>query len=138
MCALHIVYHLVDVTRTKVHDPYGPVLIVIDSQARDDSWMGHMFGMVELQLQISGRPVTEEEMDTLADLYLLTDNTIYMCWMGPTLQEPIDDDDTTTDDEDDLDKDSLNVTGGEFGTSDDEAQRLEGVFLSLYFALIVH
>ncbi|KAH0709064.1 hypothetical protein KY284_010491 [Solanum tuberosum] len=52
----HLVCHLVDVTRTKVHDPsQGPVLTAIDRQARDNSWMGRMFGMAELQLRIGGR-----------------------------------------------------------------------------------
>lgn len=48
----HLVCHLVDVTRTKVNDPsQGLVLNTIDRQARDDSWMGRMFGMAEVQLQ---------------------------------------------------------------------------------------
>uniref|UniRef100_M1DA89 Putative plant transposon protein domain-containing protein n=1 Tax=Solanum tuberosum TaxID=4113 RepID=M1DA89_SOLTU len=47
--APHLVCHLVDVTRTKAHDPsQGLVLTAIDRQARDDSWMGRMFGMAEL------------------------------------------------------------------------------------------
>ncbi|KAH0754743.1 hypothetical protein KY290_025013 [Solanum tuberosum] len=47
--APHLVCHMVDVTRTKAHDPsQGPVLTAIDRQARDDSWMGRMFGMADL------------------------------------------------------------------------------------------
>ncbi|KAH0650410.1 hypothetical protein KY284_030322 [Solanum tuberosum] len=108
---VHLVCHLVDVTRTKAHDPsHGPVLTVIDRQARDDSWMGRMFGMAELQLWIGGRPVTENEMETLAKRYPLTDSAMYMCRMGPAFQEPIDDDDATANKEDGLEEDELDDT----------------------------
>uniref|UniRef100_M1DZV0 Uncharacterized protein n=1 Tax=Solanum tuberosum TaxID=4113 RepID=M1DZV0_SOLTU len=69
-------------------------------QARDDNWMGCMYGMVELQLRIGGHPVTEEMMVTWVERYPLRDSTMYMCRMGPAFQEPIDDDDTTADEED--------------------------------------
>ncbi|KAH0636624.1 hypothetical protein KY289_036539 [Solanum tuberosum] len=101
MAASLLVCRLVDVIRTKVHDQsHGQVLTVADRQARDNSWMGHMFGMAELQLLISGRPVTEDEMETLAESYPLTNSTMYMCQMGLAFQEHIDDDDTTSDKED--------------------------------------
>ncbi|KAG5610150.1 hypothetical protein H5410_021431 [Solanum commersonii] len=83
--ALHLVCRLVDVTRTKAHDPLqGLVLTAIDRKDRDDSWMGRMFGMFELHLQIGGRPVTEDKM---------------------AFQEPIDDDDATIDEEDGSEED---------------------------------
>ncbi|KAH0725350.1 hypothetical protein KY284_001215 [Solanum tuberosum] len=92
--APHLVCHLVDVTRTKAHDlSSGPILTAIDRQARDDSWMGRMFGMVELQLRICGRPVTKDELETLAESYPLTHSAMHMCRMVPTFQKPIDDDD---------------------------------------------
>ncbi|KAH0730451.1 hypothetical protein KY289_001639 [Solanum tuberosum] len=82
--AHHLVCHLVDVTRTKAHDPsHEPVLTAIDRQARDDSRMGRMFGMAELQLWIDGRLVTEDEMETLAERYPLTNSAMYICRMGP-------------------------------------------------------
>ena len=62
--------------------------------------MGRMFGMVKLQLCICGYPVTEEEMDTLAEHYFLTDSVMHMCKMGPAFQEPIDDDDATVNEDD--------------------------------------
>ncbi|KAH0724938.1 hypothetical protein KY284_000803 [Solanum tuberosum] len=99
--APHLVCRLVDVTRTKAHDPsQGPVLTIINRQARDDSWLGHMFGMAELQLQIGGRQVIEDEMATLVERYLLKDSAMYMFRMSPAFQEPIDDDCATADEED--------------------------------------
>ncbi|KAH0767859.1 hypothetical protein KY285_003730 [Solanum tuberosum] len=116
--APHLVCRLVDVTRTKAHDPsQGLVLTAIDRQARDDSWMGRMFGMVELQLRIGGRPVTEDKMATLAEHYPLTDSAMYLCWIGPAFQERIDDDDTTAD-EDGSDKDASYDTGPGDGDTD--------------------
>uniref|UniRef100_M1DBI3 Uncharacterized protein n=1 Tax=Solanum tuberosum TaxID=4113 RepID=M1DBI3_SOLTU len=66
-----------------------------------DCWMGRMFGMADLQLRVGGRPVSEDEMVTLAERYPLTDSAMYLCQMGPTFQEPIDDDDDATVDEED-------------------------------------
>ncbi|KAG5605589.1 hypothetical protein H5410_027081 [Solanum commersonii] len=81
----HLVCCLVDVTRTKAHDPWkGPMLNVINRQARDDSWMGCMFGMAQLQLRIGGHSMTVDEIVTLAECYPLTDSAMYLCWMGPT------------------------------------------------------
>uniref|UniRef100_M1DUF4 Uncharacterized protein n=1 Tax=Solanum tuberosum TaxID=4113 RepID=M1DUF4_SOLTU len=111
MCAPHLVCRLVDVTRTKGHDPsQGPVLTAIYRKSRDNSWMGRMFGMVELQLRIGGRQVTEDEMATLVEPYPLTDSAMYMCRMGPAFQEPIDDD-ATDDEEDGSEEDESDDTG---------------------------
>lgn len=87
------------------------MLTVIDKQAPDNSWMGCMFGMAELQLRIGGRSVTENEMETLAERYHLTDSAMYMCWMGLAFQEPIDDDDATADEEYGSKEDELDDTG---------------------------
>ncbi|KAH0724978.1 hypothetical protein KY284_000843 [Solanum tuberosum] len=52
----HLVCHLVDVTRTKAHDPsQGLVLTIVDRKTHDDSWIGHIFGMAKLQLRLDGR-----------------------------------------------------------------------------------
>ncbi|KAG5630289.1 hypothetical protein H5410_002006 [Solanum commersonii] len=108
--APHLVYRLVDVTRTKTHDPsQGPMLTIVDRQAHDDSWIGRIFGMAELQLRLGGRLVTKDEMATLAKCYPLTDSGLYMCRMGPSFQEPIDD--ATTDEKDYLKEDKSNDTG---------------------------
>ncbi|KAH0757914.1 hypothetical protein KY290_021407 [Solanum tuberosum] len=115
MCApfaTHLVCCLVDVTRTKPCDPsQGSVLTAADKQARDDSWMGRMFGMAELQLRIGSRPVTKDEMATLAERYTLTDSAMYMCRMGPAFQEPLDDDDSTADEKDGSNEDASDDVG---------------------------
>lgn len=49
--------------------------------------------MAELQFYIGCYPVSKDEMATLAECYPLFDSALYMCWMGPTFQEPIHDDD---------------------------------------------
>ncbi|KAH0724926.1 hypothetical protein KY284_000791 [Solanum tuberosum] len=99
------VCRLVEVTRNKAHDQSQEKVLTSNRQSWDDSSMGCMFGMDELQLWIGGRPVTEDEMATLAERYPLTDSTIYMCRMGPVFQEPVDGDDSTTDKEDGSEKD---------------------------------
>uniref|UniRef100_M1DZ04 Uncharacterized protein n=1 Tax=Solanum tuberosum TaxID=4113 RepID=M1DZ04_SOLTU len=110
--APYLVYCLVDVTRTKAHDQsQGKLLSTVDRQARDDSWMGRMFRMAKLQLRIGGRPVTEDEIETSIECYLLMDSAMYMCRMGPTFQEPLDDDDTTTDEEDGSEEDDSDDVG---------------------------
>lgn len=55
--------------------------------------MGRMLRMAELQFYIGCYPVSKDEMATLAECYPLFDSALYMCWMGPTFQEPIHDDD---------------------------------------------
>ncbi|KAG5614586.1 hypothetical protein H5410_014410 [Solanum commersonii] len=63
----------------------------------DGGVMARMFGMAELQLQIGGRPITDEEMETLADRYLLTESVAFLCRFGPAFIEPLDDDEATAD-----------------------------------------
>ncbi|KAG5620057.1 hypothetical protein H5410_005275 [Solanum commersonii] len=108
---------LVDVTQTKALDTsYGPVLSAQERQTRADSVMERMFDMVELQLRIRGRSVTYEEMENLADRYLLTESAPSLHRTGPAFLEPLDDDEATAykvinDEEDDADDEekSLNV-----------------------------
>ncbi|KAH0679451.1 hypothetical protein KY284_020536 [Solanum tuberosum] len=122
--APHLVYCLVDVTRTKVHDQsQGKMLSTVDRQAHDDSWIGRMFGMAKLQLRIGGHPVTEDEIETLVECYLLMDRAMYMCWMGSTFQEPIDDDDATANEEDGSEEDDSD----DVGPSDDDMDAGDGV-----------
>ncbi|KAG5567918.1 hypothetical protein H5410_065066, partial [Solanum commersonii] len=103
-CDLTITFHpdltskLVDVMRTKALDTsHGPVLSAQERQACDDSFMARMFGMAELQLQIGGRPITNGEMETLADHYPLIESATFMCRSGPAFLEPLDDDVATAD-----------------------------------------
>ncbi|KAG5606880.1 hypothetical protein H5410_028372 [Solanum commersonii] len=64
---------LVDVTRTKALDSsHGPVLSAPKRQPRDDSVMAKMFGIAKLQLRIGGRPITDAEMETMAEHYPLS------------------------------------------------------------------
>ncbi|KAH0689235.1 hypothetical protein KY289_016593 [Solanum tuberosum] len=108
---------IVDVTRTKALDTsHGPVLSAQERQARDDSVMAMMFGMAELQLHIGGRLVTDEEMDTLADRYPLTESATFLCRTSPTVLEPLDDNEATADEEMEDDDDANAV--------DDEANAL--------------
>ncbi|KAG5586326.1 hypothetical protein H5410_046760 [Solanum commersonii] len=81
-----------------MHDQsQAQVSSVADRQARDDSWMGRMFGMAKLQLWIGGRPVTEDEIVKLVERYPFTYSAMYMCLMGSDFQEPIDDHDSIVD-----------------------------------------
>ncbi|MCE3051689.1 hypothetical protein HAX54_050520, partial [Datura stramonium] len=45
--------------------PIAPLFTIADRQAHDESWQGHIFGMLDLQLRLGGRPTTDEEMATL-------------------------------------------------------------------------
>ncbi|KAH0671114.1 hypothetical protein KY289_025607 [Solanum tuberosum] len=62
---------------------------------------------------LGGRPVSEDEMETLAERYPLTDSAMHKCRMGPAFQEPINDDDATTDEGDGSEKDKSNDSGPE-------------------------
>ncbi|KAH0689755.1 hypothetical protein KY289_017113 [Solanum tuberosum] len=134
MVDMSVAYHpdltgkLVDVTRMKALDTsHRPVLSAQERQSRDDSVMEMMFGMAELQLRIGGRPVTDDEMETLADRYLLIDSATFMCKSGPAFLEPLnDDDDAIADEAMDDDEEGAAVDGGAnalmvFDGGDDEA-----------------
>uniref|UniRef100_M1DV02 Uncharacterized protein n=1 Tax=Solanum tuberosum TaxID=4113 RepID=M1DV02_SOLTU len=89
---------LVDVTRTKALDTsHGPVMSTQEREARDDSVMARMFGMAELQLRIGGRPVTDAEMETMAECYPLSESATFLCKIGPAFLEPLDDHEATVD-----------------------------------------
>uniref|UniRef100_M1DZQ9 Uncharacterized protein n=1 Tax=Solanum tuberosum TaxID=4113 RepID=M1DZQ9_SOLTU len=116
---------IVYVTRTKALDTFhGFVLLAQERQARDDSIMARMFGMAKLQLQIGGRPVTNEEMETLADQYPLFESATFLYRSGPTFLEPLDDDEATVDkamdDENDVVDEEANALMV-FYSGDDEA-----------------
>uniref|UniRef100_M1DFL8 Putative plant transposon protein domain-containing protein n=1 Tax=Solanum tuberosum TaxID=4113 RepID=M1DFL8_SOLTU len=103
-CDLTIAFHpdlmgkLVDMTMTKALDTsHGPVLSAQEGQARDDSVMARMFGMAELQLRIGGRPITDAEMETVAEHYPLSESATFLCKTGHTFLEPLDDDEAMAD-----------------------------------------
>ncbi|KAG5599531.1 hypothetical protein H5410_030901 [Solanum commersonii] len=70
---------------------------LMERQARDDSSMARMFGMTYLQLHIGGRPVTDDEMETMMERYPLTESAAFLCRIGPAFLEPLDDDEATDD-----------------------------------------
>ncbi|KAH0689616.1 hypothetical protein KY289_016974 [Solanum tuberosum] len=76
---------------------HGTVLSAQERQARDDSVMARIFGMAELQLRIGGRPVTDAEMETMAERYPLSESAAFLCKTGPAFVEPLDDDEPTAD-----------------------------------------
>ncbi|KAH0655201.1 hypothetical protein KY285_030083 [Solanum tuberosum] len=129
---LTIIFHpdltgkLVDVTCTKVLDTsHGLVLSAQERQACDDTVMARMFWMAKLQLRISGRPVTDEDMETMAERYRLTESAAFLCRTGPAFLEPLDDDEATADEamdneeDDDVDEEANALMV--FDGSDDEA-----------------
>ncbi|KAH0712303.1 hypothetical protein KY289_008262 [Solanum tuberosum] len=74
---------IVDVTRTKALDTsHGPVLLAQERHACDDR-RRHLF--------------TDEEIEALADRYLLIESATFMCMSGPSFLEPLDDDEATSD-----------------------------------------
>uniref|UniRef100_M1DXH1 Putative plant transposon protein domain-containing protein n=1 Tax=Solanum tuberosum TaxID=4113 RepID=M1DXH1_SOLTU len=131
-CDLTIAFHpnltgkLVDVTRTKALDTtHRHVLSAQERQVCNDSVMERMFGMAELQPRIGGRSVTNEEMETMAECYPLTESAIFLCRTGPAFLEPLDDDEATDDEamddeEDDVVDEEANALMV-FDRNDDEA-----------------
>uniref|UniRef100_M1D8E9 Uncharacterized protein n=1 Tax=Solanum tuberosum TaxID=4113 RepID=M1D8E9_SOLTU len=117
---------LVDVTRTKALDTsHGHVLSSQERQARDDSAMVRMFGMAELQLRIGGHPVTDAEMETMAERYPLTESAAFLCRTGPAFLEPLDNNEATADEAmDDEDDDVVDAEANAlmvFDHDDDQA-----------------
>ncbi|KAH0669773.1 hypothetical protein KY285_023928 [Solanum tuberosum] len=100
---------LVDVIRSKVLDTsHRHVLSAQERQSRDDSVMARMFGMAELQQRIGRRPLTDEEMETMAESYPLTKSEAFLCRTSPAFLETLDDDEATADEAmDDEDDDAV-------------------------------
>ncbi|MCD7462843.1 hypothetical protein HAX54_049455 [Datura stramonium] len=90
------------------------LLTPTEHYARDDSWRGRMFGMLELQLKIRDRPTTDEEMSALEERYPLTKSVMLMCKVGRAFKKPLDDDEPTilTNGVDDMDDDEDDDTIG--------------------------
>ncbi|KAH0708909.1 hypothetical protein KY290_010426 [Solanum tuberosum] len=122
--------HLTDVTRDSVvlvymlmkgmpingiEEEVVDLTIAFQRQARDDCVMERMFGMAELQLWIGGRPITDEEMENLADRYPLIESAASLCRTGPAFLEPMDDDETTANEV---------MDGAEDDAGDEEANAL--------------
>ncbi|KAG5581683.1 hypothetical protein H5410_052310 [Solanum commersonii] len=99
---------LVDMMRTKaLGTSHRPVLSAQERQARDNSVMARMFGMAELQLRIGGCPVTDAEMETMAERYPLFESAAFLCKTGPAFLEPLDDDEATADEAMDDEEDDV-------------------------------
>uniref|UniRef100_M1DS99 Uncharacterized protein n=1 Tax=Solanum tuberosum TaxID=4113 RepID=M1DS99_SOLTU len=83
---------LVDVTRTKCHGKNVRYGIVADRRT----------------------PITDEEMENMADRYPLTESVSFLCRTGPAFLEPLDDDEATADEmmddaKDDADDEKVNA-----------------------------
>lgn len=91
--------------------------------------------MNELQLQIGGRPVIKEEVDTLAKRYPLMDSAMYLCWMGLAFQEPIDDDDETANEADVSEEDEFEATSTGEDAQDNAQRSARSSVLPLHFVL---
>ncbi|KAG5611167.1 hypothetical protein H5410_022448 [Solanum commersonii] len=67
-------------------------------------------GTPNCEVRIGGRPVTDEEMETFADRYPLTDIVAFLCGTGPAFQKPLDDDEVIADEgmDDDEEDDGVN------------------------------
>ncbi|KAH0773604.1 hypothetical protein KY290_010741 [Solanum tuberosum] len=74
----YLICNTIDVTRTNALDTsHGPILSA--QEATDDSILACMFGMVEFQLRIGGRLLTNDEMETMAERYPLIESAPYLC-----------------------------------------------------------
>ena len=101
-----------------------------------------MFGMDELQLQIGGHQVTDQEMEALVEGYLLIYCAAYLCKIAPAFSQHVDEDDPTIDEamddeeyKDDVDEANVFIV---FDRGDDKALRPQEVILPFYFALLEH
>ncbi|XP_049372496.1 uncharacterized protein LOC125837407 [Solanum verrucosum] len=94
----NMVGKLIDMTRTKALDTsHGPILSAQERQACDDNVMARMFSMVELQLQIGGYLVIDDEMETMGERYPLIESVAFLCKTSPAFLEPMDDDEASAD-----------------------------------------
>nr|XP_016492016.1 PREDICTED: uncharacterized protein LOC107811572 isoform X2 [Nicotiana tabacum] len=50
----------------------GTTLTTMERQARDESVLAYLYGMMDLQLRIGGRPVTSEERTQLTERFPIT------------------------------------------------------------------
>nr|XP_033513542.1 uncharacterized protein LOC117278208 [Nicotiana tomentosiformis] len=70
-------------------------MIGAEHNARDDSFMAHLYGMIDLQLRIRGRPATTEERATLEERYPLKPHVQQLVRLGDG-QRLLDDEDVNT------------------------------------------
>ncbi|MCE3216136.1 hypothetical protein HAX54_005057 [Datura stramonium] len=70
----------------------GTTLIVAERNTRGKSYMTHLNGMIDLQLEIGGGPTTPGERTSLSERYLLNTHAWYICTMRQNFVEPLDDD----------------------------------------------
>ncbi|MCD9561299.1 hypothetical protein HAX54_020330 [Datura stramonium] len=61
----------------------GTTLTVAERNTRDKSYMTHLYGMIDLQLQIGGGPATSEERTGLSERYPLNTHA----WQGPRMEQ---------------------------------------------------
>ncbi|OIT04208.1 hypothetical protein A4A49_09583 [Nicotiana attenuata] len=63
-----------------------------ERNARDDSFMAHLYGMMNLQLRIGGRPSTSEERTDLEQRYPLNAHAQQLVGVGEGFSLPADED----------------------------------------------
>ncbi|OIT38081.1 hypothetical protein A4A49_04105 [Nicotiana attenuata] len=72
-----------DITNLRLKDEAGtPSLTGAERNARDDSFMAHLYGMMDLQLRIGGRPATSEERTELEQRYPLNAHAQQLVGVG--------------------------------------------------------
>ncbi|OIT07039.1 hypothetical protein A4A49_31154 [Nicotiana attenuata] len=78
-----------DITNLRLKDEAGtPSLIGVERNARDDSFMAHHYGMMDLQLRIGGCPATSEERTELEQRYPLIAHARQLVGVGDGYRLP--------------------------------------------------
>ncbi|OIS97236.1 hypothetical protein A4A49_52609 [Nicotiana attenuata] len=101
-----------------------------ERNSRDDNFMAHLYGMMDLQLRIGGRPATTEERVILEQQYSLNAHAQQLVGICDGYKLPEDEDVNTpeqseaepekSDDEDDDDDDDEEAQDEEWAASEDE------------------
>ncbi|OIT34401.1 hypothetical protein A4A49_12394 [Nicotiana attenuata] len=82
-----------DITNLWLKDEAGtPSLTCAERNACDDSFMAHLYGMMDLQLRIGGRPATSEERTDLEQRYPLNAHAQQLVGVGEGYRLPADED----------------------------------------------
>ncbi|OIS95627.1 hypothetical protein A4A49_02383 [Nicotiana attenuata] len=82
-----------DITNLQLKDESAmPSLIGAECNAHDDSFMGHLYGIMDLQLRIGGRPATSEERTELEQRYPLNAHAQQLVGLGDGYILPDDED----------------------------------------------
>ncbi|KAH0748140.1 hypothetical protein KY290_027372 [Solanum tuberosum] len=83
-----------DMTMAYHPDLTGKLVDVTHTKALDTS---HRHVLSAQERQARGRPVTDVEMETMAERYPFTESATFLCRTVPAFLEPLDDDKATVD-----------------------------------------